>query len=552
MKKSLFTILIFIFGLNPVYTQEYRHLKQVEERMIDFRNSYPNIKDMNITSLGKSTGGRNIPLITIGKDDPLTPGILLVAGIDGAHPAGSNILLNVIATILSKNPEWLSSHVLYILPVLNPDAYQHYFNDEIKYERYGNDRKIDADRDGLFNEDPFDDLDGDGLITTVRIKDPGGNMTVHDTYTNVLVPVKSRDSAEVFYRVIAEGIDNDKDGHFNEDGTDGVHLNKNFSYKYPAFSNSAGEHAMSEVENLALADFLFDRYNIHTVLHFGLENNLSHPVSFDVSKIKDRVITGPYEKDAKVNDFAAKLYQSSVDYKGAPKMPLKDGGFSSWAYFHYGRFSFVTPGWWAPIVDMPKDTTETEEAPKAKSGKKKGDTPYDIQYINWAEQNGIEDYFVEWTEIDHPDFPGLTTEVGGFKPFVRYNPPAGHLKEVIEKHYEFLNEYMLHMPKFEIQGINVEKIDKNTYRLRAQAVNTGNLPTHSEIGNKTQWVRKVRSQILLADDQSLLIGYPKDFHDAVQPGEAIDFNYLISGKGKVTLEVGSPMTGLFSIEVELK
>jgi len=85
-----------------------------------------------------------------------------------------------------------------------------------------------------------------------------------------------------------------------------------------------------------------------------------------------------------------------------------------------------------------------------------------------------------------------------------------------------------------------------------KAVNTGLLPTHAEIGDKTRWVRKIRNRVILGKDQSLLLGNDKSFHDALQPGESIDINWLINGKGNVTLEVGSPMTGLKSYSIELK
>lgn len=546
MKKTVLSIVLLIMLVCYGKAQEYSTLDRIER----LREVYLNYDNVQISTLGQSAGGHTIPLIIVGKDDPMKPGILLTAGIDGNHPAGSYIAINIIEHIVTKKSNWLNDKVLYVIPILNPDAYNQYFS-QLKYERHGNGAKTDADRDGLINEDPYDDLNNDGLITSVRIEDPSGDMTVHKSNDKVLIPITNRDSAEMIYRVISEGIDNDKDGQFNEDGPEGVHINKNFAFKYPAFTNSAGEHAMSEIENRLLADFLFDHYNIHTVINFGMENTMSYPEGFDKSKVKDRVITGPLKQDAEVNEFIGKLYKKSVDYKGAPKMPLKDGGFTSWAYFHYGRFSYSTPGWWAPIVDMPKDTSLTADKPNGKSGKKDDNSPYDLQYINWAEQNSIEDYYVDWTEIDHPDFSGMKAEVGGFKPFVRYNPPKDYLKPVIEDHYNFLNEVVSRMPRFEIQGIVIDKLDKDTYRVRGKAVNTGLLPTHSEIGDKTRWVRKIRSQIILGDNQSLIMGQPKDFHSALQPGGAIEFNYLISGKGKITFEVGSPMTGLFSQDINL-
>src|SRR5690606_27328100 len=74
------------------------------------------------------------------------------------------------------------------------------------------------------------------------------------------------------------GVDNDKDGNFNEDGDEGIQFNKNSTYNYKNFLPGAGEHAVSEKENRALFDFLYDAFNVYAVVVFGPMNNLSNPI----------------------------------------------------------------------------------------------------------------------------------------------------------------------------------------------------------------------------------------------------------------------------------
>ena len=69
---------------------------------------------------------------------------------------------------------------------------------------------------------------------------------------------------------------------------------------------------------------------------------------------------------------------------------------------------------------------------------KKGKTQ-EAAFLKFAEKNKINDVFVPWTEINHPDFPGKKTEVGGIKPFAMINPPADTLddidKQKLQIHY---------------------------------------------------------------------------------------------------------------------
>ena len=55
---------------------------------------------------------------------------------------------------------------------------------------------IDDDRDGLFDEDGYDDLNGDGQITQMRKKDPNGRFKLSPDDPRLLVPVKPGEKGE--------------------------------------------------------------------------------------------------------------------------------------------------------------------------------------------------------------------------------------------------------------------------------------------------------------------------------------------------------------------
>ena len=76
------------------------------------------------------------------------------------------------------------------------------------------------------------------------------------------------------FRLYSEGIDNDKDGKFNEDGPGGVNFNRNLTYNYEEFGPNAGLHPVSEPESKALLDFLYYHFNIYATIAFGPQDTL--------------------------------------------------------------------------------------------------------------------------------------------------------------------------------------------------------------------------------------------------------------------------------------
>jgi hypothetical protein len=518
-----------------------------------------------IQQIASSRGGKPIHQLTIGKGDlSFKPGLAIVAGVDGNHPAGIELALKLAEKFLNSPSDSMSKLLeetaIYIIPCVNPDAHEQYFA-SLKYERLANAASTDDDRDGIKDEDPFEDLNKDGYISMMRIQNPAGDQLMHKDDPRMMVKRDKKELDQVLYQLITEGTDNDKDGKFNEDGQGGIHLNKNFSFDYQPFKPGTGEHAVSEPENIGLLDSLFEKWNVFAVLSFALENNLSEPLKFDKQKTAKRIITGPLESDGKVNEHISGIYNKITKSKDAPSMPQGQGSFSAWAYFHYGRYSFVTPGWWAPKLEAaaPSDTTKTEEVPKKGPGGRGGAggpaapaENYDIRYSKWADSLGIKDYFLPWIKIEHPDFQGMSVEVGGFKPYMKHNPPISYLNDVADSHSKFVEELLKQRAQLAYQQVKVEKLDGDVFRISGKIVNTGLLPTHTELGDKTRWVRKIRNRIQIGGPQSLLIGTGKSFHNKLEPGESIEFQYLVSGRGKVILEAGSPMTGLISQSLDLK
>ena len=192
------------------------------------------------------------------------------------------------------------------------------FFQELKYERNINAHSTDDDRDFLIDEDPYEDLNKDGYITLIRVNDPSGKYIESDEDKRVMIEADLSKGQTGNYLLFTEGIDNDKDGSFNEDGPGGVNFNRNFTYNYEEFGLNSGLYPISEPETKAVADFLFDRFNIFAVFTFGPQDNLGQPLKSSDRPNTDRRITSIMKTDEVINKMVSDKYHEITGAKGAP------------------------------------------------------------------------------------------------------------------------------------------------------------------------------------------------------------------------------------------
>jgi hypothetical protein len=547
LKIALVSILICCCRLHAV--AQYLQPEDIIREAQQLQTRYATIAEYR--TIGKSYGGIDLPLIkiTINPSENL-PAILVVAGIDGRHQTGSQLALKVAADLLKDSRdstrEVLNKHHIYILPCINPDAQKAYFENP-RYERRGNDHPTDHDRDGRIQEDPYEDLNADGLITFIRIEDPSGTHIVHPEDDRVLIAADPSKGEKGKYLLFSEGFDNDKDGRFNEDGPGGVWIDKNFSFDYPAFAEGAGEMAVSESEARALLDFIYQHPQIHTIITFGPSNNLIKVAPYDESKATARFMTAPAKKDVEAAEWVSSMYKRNLEIEEAPDLPLQKGDFTQTAYFHLGRFSYVSPGWWAPKVEIPKDTTEENTAKDKKDDRAREE----LNFLRWADREGL-DVFVPWQSIQHEDFPGKNVEVGGMKPFAMLNPPLAYLDSASHRHVNFIRDLLWSMPKIELADARVEQIDKQLFRVTLKLVNQGMLPTGTASGDKLRYMPNLKTEIVINEKQKLVSGKKHYLRNSLAPGESEEYSWLIQGQGNISIEAGSPAAGKSFFNTQLK
>lgn len=551
------------------------------------------LKGIKVTSLTKTLGKRDVWLITIGGEAVThKPGILLVGNVEPGQLVGGEVLVRLAKqlgaaandpkTDADKNLKTLLQQVtIYIIPRPSPDATAKSWNTPAQLPQ-GNAVATDDDRDGRGGEDPADDLDGDGRITMMRVADPLGTHRAHPDDPRVLIEVNTKKNEAAQYRLLSEGRDNDHDDAFNEDDGGGVAFNRNWTFRYQPFAPHAGPHQVSELETRAIADWCFDHQNIAAVFLFTPEDNLFHPwkPGNDPGKIRT-TIAGD---DAAPLELLAEKYRDTLKAKEPPAAAKGRGSFSEWAYFHYGRWSLASRGWWIPQVakseEKPapmKDDEAKEEAkkkepeadkqasksePKSEAKKPAAEVSKeprgadDLNVLRWLEREKING-FTPWTKIKHPDFPNQTVEVGGFHPLLLLNPPAKEFDALATKHGEFVQQLASLLPTLAIRDQRVESLGAGLYKIRLKVANSGYLATQPEMGELTRQAPPLTYEWKLPDDTIWLAGHPRGTIERL-PGKSIgkEHEWLVrlpDGKpAKASFTVQAPNVGRASVSVELK
>lgn len=546
---SLLTIIVFFFFLPASIYAQYSNHRTMVQKAEALAKNYPSL--CTVTSLVKTEGNRDIIVITIGtgeKDNK--PGIAILGGIEGKHLLGKEISLGFATSLLKESgspaiKSLLSKTTFYVFPDVSPDATEQYFQ-QLKYERNVNARSTDDDRDFKTDEDPFEDLDNNGLITLIRVADPAGSFMECIDDKRVMVPADLSKGQKGTYIIYTEGIDNDKDGQFNEDGPGGVSFNRNLTYDYEEFGLNAGLHAVSEPETKAVIDFLFDHYNIFTTFIFGPQNNLARQDSPELQQgeheqtsstsqggrmRQSRKITSVLKSDEAINKLVAQRYREITGVKGSPGKVSAPGNFLDWSYYHYGRYSFSTPAWWFP---MEKNLNN------------------EASFLKYATDNNINDIFIPWTEIKHPDFPGKQTEAGGIVPFVMINPPPDSLDNLIQKNYLFIINVASMHPELQFLDTETEDLGDDLYRVSVRVHNKGIFATCTEAGENNIWTRIMRISVETAKDQKIISGRKVQEIPRLEGDCSREFTWLILGKGPVNIKAGAVNTGLINTSIDLK
>ncbi len=493
-----------------------------------------------LSVLSRTREGREVFLLTLGKGRvEERPAVLVIGGLDATQLVGSELAVGLAGQLVERAADdadtarLLEQVTFYIIPRASPDACEFFFRRPFA-TKTTNTRPSDDDNDGRVDEDPPSDINDDGWITAMRVEEPGGRYIEHPDNPRVMIPADPQKDERGRWSLHVEGIDEDGDGQLNEDPIGGVAFDRNFTFNYPYFENGAGPFQVSEPETQAVADFAFERRNIAIVFTFTAQDNLFHVPKGEPAEKQGNIKTKLLEADAGHLARMAELYRELHGGSDAPPSPEGKGSVSDWAYFHYGRWSLAARAWWMP--PRPQDEGDAEDAstepstepePAAEEaadastddaapadsppGKKPSDESRgrdEVRALVWFACEGI-DGFVPWQPIEHADFPDRRVEIGGFKPYLRTNPPIAELDGLDEKHADFLCGIAGMLPKLCIAEVKTEPLGGDVWRVSATVVNDGELPTFPKMGEISRQTQPVQIAVDLPEGASLVTGHPR-------------------------------------------
>lgn len=433
-----------------------------------------------VYSIGKDLKGYETWLIEItnqrvGKAAE-KPAFWADGNIDADEPSSTEAILYLAERLLSghgSDPEitrLVDTTTFYLVPMSNPYMAHLYVSTPMTgIVSSINSRPRDDDGDGRMDEDPPDDIDGDGQILQMRVRDPRGGFRQHPKDPRLMMRTKADEAGG--WTVLTEGLDNDGDGAFNEDWIGGVDLNRNFPFDWQPewIQEGSGPYPLSEPESRHLVEFIVAHPNIGFVIngHSGPDDGLlyrpygSRPDS--VIPRQDFLTMGTFaEKFAGLSGGLRMLppYGAEAERRFGPSRQVYGHGFMlEWAYEMTGAFSFVAEHGIIP-GDADRDGRVTDE---------------ELIRVSDAEFGGR--LFVNWKPLTHPTLGPV--EIGGFVKFTKPNPPPGRDLERLVQIYGAMYQYWAStLPRLALQVATPRPSPPGHAVISAVVENRGMLPTN--------------------------------------------------------------------------
>ncbi|MDT8436506.1 MAG: M14 family zinc carboxypeptidase [Gemmatimonadota bacterium] len=575
---------------------------------------------VDVTELARSAGGVPIRLVRVAAPGGGAggPSLLVVAGADATHLAGPAAALALVDSLAagygrdSAVTAILDRGDVLVIPRLAPDAAVAARARPVA-ERIRDAAPYDDDRDGLVDEDGPDDLNGDGLVTLMRIADPAGGWTEDEEDPGLVRPADPARGDRVAWRVLPEGRDDDGDGRWNEDPPGGVDAARNFPRAYPWFGEAAGDHPLAEPGARALAELLAGDDAIAAVYVLGPQDNLVRPWSAGKPGRKDEAGAGvdagaggerieeplarPLADDGPWFEEVARRLRDRTGRTRADTLAVRPEGGDplSWAHYQMGRWAFGSAVWEPPALaggaeeggeDGEGAAAEDAGADRADAGADRADAGADEagagredagtdeaegdgagasgprrsdpaaaerRALRWLRAHRP-DGFVDWTEVRHPDFPDRRVEVGGFAPFARHALPEAARDSLLRGEVRAVIELASLLPRLEIAGLRAESLDGGAWRVTARIANRGFLPTLPALAARLGRPRGIRVEL---DPGGARIGGGRRtvlLEPLPGGGSAREVTWIVVGERgtRVRVEAGSPAAGSARQEVELR
>ena len=537
----------------------YHSYAEVTAYVRRLADRYPQLASLD--SAGKSSAKqRDIWILTItntktGRASD-KPAFFLDGGTHAGELGGSETALYTawyLVTRYGKDPqvtELLDTRAFYVMPRKDVDGQEVALTGKVDYDPAKVPGARDADGDGRIGEDAPDDVDADGRVLQMRIKDPNGEWKLSPEDPRIMRRRQHGDTGQ-FYRMVREGKDEDGDGRVDEDAPrTGFSSNRNYPARWSneiGTKRGQGDFPVQEPETRAVVEFVTSHPNIagmQSLHHYAgailrpfcnLTDDNFPPqdlVYYDYIANRGREITN-YGYIGVLNDFTG-------DPDGA-----RYGVQIDWGYLHVGVITFTTEQWrYAGNIGP--------------TGPWRDQTPEEQMARNDREFGGK--HFVNWTPFKHPQYGDV--EIGGWIQFSVSNPPADIMEaQMLIPNMRFILYHASTMPLVRVSDVKVTAKD-GVYRINATIENQGLLPTNvTEQAIRAGIARPVAAKIELGPGMTLVSGSPtmtlghlggtppvvKEYtfgSQAFGGANRRTVEWIVSGKGEITVTAASQKGGV--------
>ncbi len=464
----------------------------------DLEEAYPEV--CKLSTICKSRDGRDIYLLSLtdhtSGSPHSRPACLIHGGIHAHEPASTHGALHTAVRLLQDHTVdgLLSKITFYIIPRLCPDATEFCVSTTTRVRS----RTDFTNRQA--NVVYPEDIDGNGLVLTMRQEHPNGSFIIDPEEPRLLVE-RHADAPGPYYRILPEGFIHDWDGgdrifqggmhsFFPRNpelvGGCSIDWNRNWSYNWRSDQIGAGDFPFSEPEVRSLADFLMAHPKIFAVLgyHCGHASIIRQPASgprSDLDPEDDAMMELLASRGEKLTRTPAISltgpFPSDVSNRG------KAGHSLDFHYHHLGIFAFEIE--LGTILNNAGLTTEDYLNWSGDDGNK-----WMQKLMKWWDSRGqCDPLFETWRPLEHPQLGNI--EIGGFLYTALDNPLVAELPNTIEGTYEFTLDLARRHPRISLEDLTVNQVDDKTYRIRARVANRGQFATN--ITNKGKELMRMQT-----------------------------------------------------------
>ena len=448
---------------------EYFDYATLGRHLTGLAAAYPALAALDV--IGSSWRGRDLYCMTItnaatGPHDS-KPAFYIDGGIHAEEVATTQTAVYTIWYLLTQFGDdaevtWLLDNLaFYIIPRINPDGAE--ISLKTAHHWCGNGRCLPGEEQtsGLCQHD----IDGDGLIVQMRLKDPAGEWRVSPVDPRLMI---QREPGEVgqgpYYRLYREGeIRGEWDGVYIEvekprDGN----LNRNFPAGWrPEFRQyGAGVTPLSEPESKAVADFILAHPNISGMQCYHTHGGLHlRPSLVEADSSLPRFDLAVYNRIGAMGTALTGYPVISVyeEFTTDPDQP-RVGSLMQWTYDEFGIITFSTELWNPELA-------AGIESP-AKYQVRARSTEDEIKLLQYNDEHLGGAGFVDWREFDHPQLGAV--EIGGWTHMYTFrNPPPvslakttkakSFLFETIHQNCLFTLKHAMTAPRLRISDVTVGK-----------------------------------------------------------------------------------------------